>query len=100
MTHGRVPDYNAGVLKRIPYPRFVPNEEMFSPCSVMSREDVCLLQHQLPTISQIVRDETWLEGERRGCAVDPHDPVVVARVCEIVQREGAELRRRARLALG
>ena len=31
---------------------------------------------ELPTIEKIVRDETWLEAERRGAYVPPDDPVV------------------------
>jgi hypothetical protein len=49
---------------------------------------------QLPLIAQIVRDETWLEGERRGCAVSPDDPVVRENVCAVVLRIGRELRER------
>ena len=47
---------------------------------------------QLPFIAKIIRDETWLEGERRGGPVSPQDPVVQANVCEIVLRQGAEMR--------
>jgi len=47
---------------------------------------------ELHVIQKIIADETWLEGERRGRPVDPHDPAVVATVCEIVLRIGAELR--------
>jgi hypothetical protein len=47
---------------------------------------------ELHVIQKIIDDETWLEGERRGCAVDPHDPAVRAIVCEIVMRIGAQLR--------
>ncbi|MDI1249357.1 MAG: hypothetical protein PSV13_10885 [Lacunisphaera sp.] len=47
---------------------------------------------QLPVIQQIIRDETWYEGERRGCAVPAGDPVVRERVCTIILRIGAGLR--------
>ena len=47
---------------------------------------------ELHIIQKIIADETWLEGERRGGPVDPHDPVVIATVCEIVLRIGAEMR--------
>lgn len=50
------------------------------------------LPRQLPIIAKIIRDETWLEGERRGCPVAPSDPVVRANVCAIILRIGAELR--------
>jgi hypothetical protein len=54
---------------------------------------------ELHIIQKIIDDEIWLEGERRGCAVDPNDPVVIASVCEIVLRIGAELRARTQARL-
>lgn len=57
----------------------------------MAQVDPVLLR-QLPRIEQIIRDEAWFEGERRGCPVTPDDPVVREHVCEIVLRIGAELR--------
>jgi len=47
---------------------------------------------QLPVIQKIIRDETWLEAERRGCPVAPTDPVVRDNVCAVVLRVGAQLR--------
>ncbi len=49
---------------------------------------------QLPLIEKIIRDETWLEGERRRCAVSPDDPAVRENVCRVILRVGAELRAR------
>lgn len=49
---------------------------------------------QLPLIAQIIRDETWLEGERRGAPVSADDPVVREKVCEVILRIGADLRHR------
>ena len=57
----------------------------------MCAEQAIVLK-ELPAIEKIVRDETWLEGERRGCWVDPHDPVVTEKVCEIIMRLGAAMR--------
>jgi hypothetical protein len=57
----------------------------------MAQVDPVLLR-QLPRIEQIIRDETWYEGERRGRPVTPDDPVVRERVCEVVLRVGAQLR--------
>ena len=54
--------------------------------------DASILASELSVIEQIVRDETWYEGERRGCYVSPDDPVVREHVCEVVLRIGAELR--------
>jgi hypothetical protein len=53
-----------------------------------------ILFHQLPIIRKIIQDETWLEGERRGCCVPSDDRVVRDRVCEIVLRVGHQLRER------
>lgn len=54
-----------------------------------------VLLGQLPLIQKIIADETWLEGERRGCRVPPSDPVVRERVCQIILRVGQELREAA-----
>lgn len=51
-----------------------------------------VVPRQLPVIKKIIDDETWLEGERRGCYVPPTDPVVRERVCEVILRIGAQLR--------
>jgi hypothetical protein len=51
-----------------------------------------VVPRQLPVIKKIIDDETWLEGERRGCYVAPTDPVVRERVCDVVLRVGAQLR--------
>ena len=51
-----------------------------------------VLIRQIPVIQKIVADETWLEGERRGCFVSPNDRVVRERVCEVVLRIGQQLR--------
>jgi hypothetical protein len=47
---------------------------------------------QLPVIQKIIDDETWLEGERRGCRVSEDDPVVRENVCLVVLRIGKQLR--------
>lgn len=54
-----------------------------------------VIYHQLPLIAQIIRDETWLEAERRGHSVPPDDPVVRANVCAVILRIGAEMRAEA-----
>jgi len=51
-----------------------------------------VVRHQLPLIAQIIRDETWLEAERRGHTVPADDPVVRANVCAVILRIGAEMR--------
>jgi hypothetical protein len=50
------------------------------------------LFRELQVIQKIIDDETWLEGERRGCWVSPDDPVVRERVCTVVLRIGQSLR--------
>ncbi len=47
---------------------------------------------ELSLIHKIIADETWLEGERRGCEVSPRDPVVRENVCQVILRIGHELR--------
>lgn len=51
-----------------------------------------VLLREIPVIQKIIQDETWLEGERRGCSVAPTDRVVRERVCEVILRIGQELR--------
>ena len=51
-----------------------------------------VMQRQIPVIQKIVADETWLEGERRGCFVASSDRVVRERVCEVVLRIGQQMR--------
>lgn len=51
-----------------------------------------VLIREIPVILQIIRDETWLEGERRGCRVPAHDRVVRDNVCRVVLRIGKQLR--------
>lgn len=53
--------------------------------------------HELPVIRQIILDETWLEGERRGCCVYADDRVVRDNVCRVVLRIGEQLRRTAEM---
>ena len=56
----------------------------------MSTPDPIVIR-QLPVISKIIEDETWLEGERRGRPVSPNDPVVREKVCCVVLRIGQQL---------
>lgn len=51
-----------------------------------------ILHREIPVIQKIIQDETWLEGERRGCHVRPDDHVVRERVCQVILRIGQELR--------
>jgi hypothetical protein len=48
---------------------------------------------ELPMIQKIIADETWLEGERRGCPVSADDPVVRENVCLVIIRVGEVMRR-------
>lgn len=65
----------------------------------MSSRDPILFR-ELPVIQKIIDDETWLEGERRGCPVRPDDPVVRENVCAVVLRIGRELRESIAAAMG
>ena len=51
-----------------------------------------VLFRELPVILQIIRDETWLESERRNCVVAASDPIVRENVCLVILRVGAKLR--------
>ncbi|MEO5957938.1 MAG: hypothetical protein ABIZ49_09210 [Opitutaceae bacterium] len=51
-----------------------------------------ILFRELPMVAKVIRDETWLEGERRGGPVSPEDPVVRENVCRVILRIGAEMR--------
>ena len=51
-----------------------------------------IIFREIPVIQKIIRDETWYEGERRGCVVSSDDPVVRENVCQIILRIGRELR--------
>jgi hypothetical protein len=52
-----------------------------------------IILREIPVIQKIIQDETWLEGERRGCFVVSWDPIVQEHVCQVVLRVGMELRR-------
>jgi hypothetical protein len=58
-----------------------------------------ILTHQCSVIEKIIRDETWLEGERRGRFVPSSDRVVRENVCRIVLGIGAQIRASALKAL-
>ena len=51
-----------------------------------------VLLREIPVIRKIIQDETWLEGERRGCQVPAHDATVRENVCRVILRVGRELR--------
>jgi hypothetical protein len=51
-----------------------------------------VLVRQIPMIMQIIRDETWLQGERLGRQVSPNDTVVRENVCRVILRIGQQLR--------
>lgn len=53
-----------------------------------------VVRRELPVIAQIIQDEVWLEGERRGAPVSPDDPVVREKICTIVLQIGRDLRTR------
>jgi hypothetical protein len=51
-----------------------------------------IVTREVQMIRKIIRDETWLEGERRGRPVSPNDAAVRERVCAIVLRIGQQMR--------
>ena len=58
------------------------------------------IQREIEAIQKIIADECWLEGERRGCAVAPDDPVIIERVCAIIRETGEKMRLEAEKAIG
>lgn len=58
-----------------------------------------ILSLQLRHVQKIIDDETWLEGERRGCPVSADDEVVRENVCRVVLRIGREMRETALASL-
>ncbi len=58
-----------------------------------------LISGELPVIRKIIQEETWLEGERRRCLVNPDDAVVRENVCRVILRVGRQLREDTERAL-
>ena len=55
--------------------------------------DTDVIRAEIADVQSIVEDECWFEAERRGHAVDRHDPEVQKRVAEILLNgAGAYLR--------
>jgi hypothetical protein len=53
------------------------------------------IRSEIPDVKNIVETECWLEGERRGEPVDPHDVTIQTRVAQIILGgAGAHLRRK------
>ncbi len=52
------------------------------------------IQREIPDIAAIVNTECWLEGQRRGCPVEPSDDVVRQRVADIILQGAGEYLRR------
>ena len=51
-----------------------------------------LLKYEIGIVRKIVRDEVWLEGERRKCPVSEEDMTVQLKVTQIVLAHGEEIR--------
>jgi hypothetical protein len=65
----------------------------------MSSESEFILD-ELPDVASIIQNECWLEGQRRGCAVDPSDDFIRRRVAEIILSGAGEYMRRIRDSAG
>ena len=60
----------------------------------MDRESE-IIRAEIPDVEVIVRNECWLEGERRGQAVDRSDDAIRERVADIILGGvGADLRKK------
>jgi len=55
------------------------------------------IRSEIPDVERIVKNECWLEGERRGCPVSPHDEVVRKRVAQIILDGAGAFIREARM---
>lgn len=54
-----------------------------------------LIQAEIPDVAAIIRNECWLEAERRGSPVEPSDPAIRVRVADIIlSGAGSEIRRK------
>lgn len=56
------------------------------------------IQREIPHIQKIVQNECWLEGQRRGCSVEPTDDIVRQRVADIILNGAGEYIRRTQEA--
>ena len=65
----------------------------------MARLDPVVFR-ELPVIQKVIDDETWYEGERRGCYVSSDDPVVRENVCLVILRIGREWREKFSAQVG
>ena len=43
-----------------------------------------IIRSEIPDVRSIVENECWLEGERRGRAVDLHDEEIQVKVAQII----------------
>jgi hypothetical protein len=62
---------------------FIPNSE--------------LITRQMPKLAQILSNECWYEGQRRGHAVSPTDPNVNRNTADVILRIGGEMRKQAEI---
>ena len=58
-------------------------------------KSIRIIKAEIPLVQKIVQDETWLEGERRGCPVESNDEMVQMRVIDICLKESEKLRKEA-----
>ena len=50
-----------------------------------------VIRAQVEIVKEIERNETWYEGERRNCWVDPKDRIVQQKLVDICIENGKEL---------
>lgn len=58
-----------------------------------------IIKAEIPIIEKIIRDETWLESERRGEPVTSDDPSVLKKVCTIIEDKAPEIMAEAKQAI-
>lgn len=63
-------------------------------------EESRIIHSEIADVAEIVRNECWLEGQRRGCAVAPTDDFVRQRVADIILGGAGEYMRRRHSQVG
>lgn len=50
-----------------------------------------MIEAKLDIVDKIIENETWYEGERRRRPVDPEDPVIYDKVCDIIEKNAGDI---------
>ncbi len=53
--------------------------------------DTLIIKEEAAIVEKMVDDETWYEGERRGCFIPKDDPTVMDKVFNILHDNGLKI---------